>query len=97
MPFMLPVGTTSHPVLGDPLPDVFGSSTGFMSSKPYTVDVPVVSKPPSNVNNQSTGATAFSANSSPNSQAVEEYTDEDDLSVPDESASPEGTAHHAFA
>lgn len=34
MPFVLPVGATSHPVLSDPLPDIFGTSTSFMTNRP---------------------------------------------------------------
>ncbi len=110
MPFAMPVGTTSHPVLGDPLPDIFGASTSFMSSRPVQ-PVPVVNSPPSAISSpspvKSTSSQAQSSipppaastppasprlvNGSPT--LAESYTDEDDLSAADETASPEGMEH----
>lgn len=47
VPFALPVGTTSHPILSDPLPDIFGTSTSFMSNRPVQPPpAPPVSRPP---------------------------------------------------
>ena len=44
MPFALPAGAQSQPILGDPLPDIFGASTSFMSNRPLS-PTPVASKP----------------------------------------------------
>ena len=111
MPFAMPVGTTSHPVLGDPLPDIFGASTSFMGSRPVQpapAPAPVVSRPPSASSSpspvKSTSSQAQSsipppaASTPPASPRLvngspilaESYTDEDDMSAADETASPEG-------
>ena len=110
MPFAMPVGTTSHPVLGDPLPDIFGASTSFMSSRPVQ-PVPVVNSPPSATSSPSpvTSTSSQAQSSIPPPAAstppasprpvngsptlAESYTDEDDLSAADETASPEGMEH----
>ncbi len=103
----MPVGTTSHPVLGDPLPDIFGASTSFMSSRPVQ-PAPVVNRPPSAISSPSPVKSSLSqaqisipppaartppasprlVNGSPT--PAESYTDEDDMSAADETASPEG-------
>ena len=35
-PSVVPSGTTSYPVLGEPLPDIFGTSTGPFTSRPLS-------------------------------------------------------------
>ncbi|DBA71068.1 hypothetical protein WJX79_007670 [Trebouxia sp. C0005] len=108
MPFAMPVGTTSHPVLGDPLPDIFGASTSFMSSRPVQpAPAPVVNRPPSAISSlspvKSTSSQAQSSTPPPaaitppasprpvngSPTLAESYTDEDDLSTADETASSE--------
>ncbi len=113
MPFAMPVGTTSHPVLGDPLPDIFGASTSFMSSRPVQpAPSPVVNRPPSVVSSpspvKSTSSQVQSSTPPPAASTppasprlvngsptlAESYTDEDDMSAADETASPEGVIMH---
>ncbi|DBB00118.1 hypothetical protein WJX77_003784 [Trebouxia sp. C0004] len=108
MPFAMPVGTTSHPVLGDPLPDIFGASTSFMSIRPVQpAPAPVVNRPPSAISSpssvKSTSSQAQSSTPPPAASTppaspglvngsptpAESYTDEDDMSAADETASPE--------
>ena len=35
-PFAVPAGTTNYPVLGEPLPDIFGAETSFITNRPLS-------------------------------------------------------------
>ena len=106
LPFALPAGTTSRPVLGDPLPDIFGK-TSFMGGRPAAqpaaipppVSVPAgpisplspVSSPATTVPTVVASPKGAVVNGTSPAPSEEAYTEDDGASTADEGGSPEGT------
>lgn len=91
VPPAVPAGTTSYPVLGEPLPDIFGTSTSFLSNKPIPPS-PVraaQSLPSNDPASSGPGGSLASNGSLVNRENPEQVTDDEAASAASET-SPEG-------